>query len=747
MLELAIRVCAVLIGAQDASQERVVTLERDDLAISESCTVRVPPGLVIPDSNGNAVVHITADNIAVRFEGELRGAADGQAPDEYSGFGIRITGSRVKISGARVSGFKCGIWATRTDWLILEDCDVSGNFRQRLKSTVAAEDQSDWLWPHENDANEWLVNYGAGIYIEDSSNVTVRRCRARKGQNGLCLDRVQASEVYDNDFSFLSGWGIALYRSSGNMIARNACDFCIRGYSHGRYARGQDSAGILMFEQCSDNQVFFNSATHSGDGFFGFAGKEALGQDPAPTPDFIYAGRGNSSNFLAGNDFSYAAAIGIEMTFSARNAFAYNRLVGSNYGIWGGYSGGSLVRGNTIEDNTIAGIAVEHGAEWIIDQNSFARNARAIQFWWDEDKDLLALPWAKENPTVCVRNVVFRNTFTDEKVGIELRGGAGMIGVLENRWIDEGQPVGRNKIDCDDKSDFKEDDPMMSRSLRALDLPTPEELRAPGESTPVGARKHLAGRHRIIMTEWGPYDWESPLLQLVEDAGGKHVYRVLGEAPAEWARASAGAAAEPGDAGPSAALKQSKDGQIVEVTADGEGAVTPYDLVVAVGDEELRSRGTLIAADWLIRVFPSDADPRTDMTGWRAAADSDRAIEFHAPRLDLSYGTAGPSQLAAAPDSLRGANLPADHFGTIATSTLKLPAGRWRFETTSDDGVRLWVEDVLLIDNWTWHAPTTDAAELSLSQPKEVRLRLEHFELDGYATLSLRLHRIGDAEE
>ena len=46
----------------------------------------------------------------------------------------------------------------------------------------------------------------------------VRRSRARDGQNGLILDGVQASRVYDNDFSFLSGWGIALWRSSDNTI-------------------------------------------------------------------------------------------------------------------------------------------------------------------------------------------------------------------------------------------------------------------------------------------------------------------------------------------------------------------------------------------------------------------------------------------------------------------------------------------------------------------------------------------------
>ena len=165
----------------------------------------------------------------------------------------------------------------------------------------------------------------------------MRRCRARKGQNGLVLDRCEKAQVYDDDFSFLSGWGIALWRSSDNVIAKNACDFCIRGYSHGVYNRGQDSAGILLFEQCSWNVIAENSATHCGDGFFGFAGQEALGSVPPPSAGFSYRGRGCNANRIWRNDFSYAAAHGLELTFSFGNEIVSNRLFGNAIcGIWGG---------------------------------------------------------------------------------------------------------------------------------------------------------------------------------------------------------------------------------------------------------------------------------------------------------------------------------------------------------------------------------------------------------------------------
>ncbi len=153
-----------------------------------------------------------------------------------------------------------------------------------MRSTAGAEDGADWLYPHNNEDYNWLKTYGAAIYVDQSSNIDVHDCHVTHGQNALILDRVTNSKVFDNDFSFNSGWGIALWRSSENVVSRNAADFCVRGYSHGVYNRGEDSAGILMFEQCCRNVIAENSATHGGDCFFGYAGREALGEGRSTRP-------------------------------------------------------------------------------------------------------------------------------------------------------------------------------------------------------------------------------------------------------------------------------------------------------------------------------------------------------------------------------------------------------------------------------------------------------------------------------
>jgi len=435
----------------------------------------------------------------VELVGELRGAPREQAADAFTGVGILVSGHDVTLRGARVSGFKVGIHAVGADGLVLEDCDVSGNFRQHLRSTKAKEADEDWLDPHHDDAHEWLTNYGAGLFVEDAKGVTVRRCRARAGQNGLVLERCAKAQVYDNDFSFLSGWGIALWRSCDNVLARNACDFCIRGYVHGVYNRGQDSAGILLFEQCSNNVIAENSATHCGDGFFSFAGQEALGGVPPPTADFDYRRKGCNDNEIYRNDLSYAAAHGLELTFSFGNVIRANRMVGNSIcGIWAGYSQETDIRENHFEENGAAGVGlerggidIEHGSKNLIVHNSFARNACGVHLWWDADEHLVKLPWALANGHRSAGNAVAHNEFDGDTIAIQLRecdstyvGDNTMTSVGEELVV-SGNPPGSGGLESAP--------PQLNRGLC-------------GERRPVGAHDALAGRDKIVVDEWGPVE-------------------------------------------------------------------------------------------------------------------------------------------------------------------------------------------------------------------------------------------------
>ena len=87
------------------------------------------------------------------------------------------------------------------------------------------------------------------------------------------------------------------------------------------------------------------------------------------------------------------------------------------------------------------------------------------------------------------------------------------------------------------------------------------------------------------------------------------------------------------------------------------------------------------------------------------------------------------------------AKLGADRFGMIATTRLPLSAGVWEFTTLSDDGIRVIVDERAIIDNWTWHGPTRDTGTLNLPEDRTVEIRVEHFEIDGFATLELKISR------
>jgi len=70
--------------------------------------------------------------------------------------------------------------------------------------------------------------------------------------------------------------------------------------------------------------------------------------------------------------------------------------------------------------------------------------------------------------------------------------------------------------------------------------------------------------------------------------------------------------------------------------------------------------------------------------------------------------------------------VPVDNFSGRWTATLNLSPGRYRFSASSDDGVRLWVNDQLLIDAWFDQPVRTFTGEYDVTGP--TRVRIEYYE-------------------
>src|SRR6266550_6898034 len=303
---------------------------------------------------------VRGDNITVDFSGATLEGIDPQAdPDQARDTAIVIDGgSNIRIVQARIRGYKVGILARGTRRLSLRNNDLSDNWKPRLFSLVEHESLVDWLSFHHNEKDEWL-RFGAAIYLADVQGGEVRENTVLESMNGLLIVRTSGLMIRDNNFSFNSGVGIGLYRSSDDSIVHNQLDYNVRGYSHGFYARGQDSADLLIYEQSSRNFIAFNSLTHGGDGVFLWAGQATMDSGTG----------GANDNIIYANDVSYAAANGIEATFS-RNTIIANRAWGSEYGIWGGYSSGTRIEGNEFRGNR-TGVAIEHGQNNTINANRF----------------------------------------------------------------------------------------------------------------------------------------------------------------------------------------------------------------------------------------------------------------------------------------------------------------------------------------------------------------------------------------
>ena len=722
--------------AETRLPERI--LDEDDLVVTRSCRIVIPKGKVIADVQGDGVIHVKGKGLTIRFAkgSVLRGAASGTPWDRLTGIGIHVVDSPdLVLSGLRVHGYKVGVQIERSDRILVEDLDASDNFRQRLHSTPEREDGMDWLTPHDNDDHEWRKRYGAALYLEKCAAPTVRRVRVRHGQNGIVLDRVLGAKVYDNDCSFLSGWGLALWRTSDCTITRNAFDFCVRGYSHGVYNRGQDSAGILMFEQCHENFLAENSATHGGDGFFGNSGKEALGQKKTTKRLSSYRGVGNRANAYLRNDFSYAAAHGLEQTFSFGEEIQENRFVGNAIcGIWGGYSQNMTIHKNHFEANgdkgyglERGGIDIEHGKGLTITNNTFVKNRCGIHLWVDEDAALKKLPWVQDNPEKGGKTWILFNVFDGDDLALHLRGkvegvrfgSSDMKNVKEKTRLEGGAAL----------TEFKASNVI----AQVLD-----DRKILGKTHPVGARKGLRGRENIVMGVWGPWDHESPLLRPLArtDKGvAWELYGVSGQPTVEFPRTGM----PRGLSLLQMPLNKKKDRWRLSLLADKPG-LHPYDLHWTGKGFSHHLVGAVLQTSWKIRVFPWKTDPRKDYKAWKKEAEKG-ALTATRSSLHLLYGMKGPRSLGLS-EEITKQGPGNDHFGTLAETRVQLPTGQYRIRTRSDDGIRVKADGKTLIDDWTWHASKTHEALLTLPRARMVRLSVEHFELDGYSVLELDLQKI-----
>jgi hypothetical protein len=80
--------------------------------------------------------------------------------------------------------------------------------------------------------------------------------------------------------------------------------------------------------------------------------------------------------------------------------------------------------------------------------------------------------------------------------------------------------------------------------------------------------------------------------------------------------------------------------------------------------------------------------------------------------------------------------VPDNYVALTAEAEASIPAGRHALRVISDEGVRVWIDGALAIDNWTPHESVVDEAPIPAGRR---RLRVEYFERTGFAELRVEI--------
>lgn len=112
--------------------------------------------------------------------------------------------------------------------------------------------------------------------------------------------------------------------------------------------------------------------------------------------------------------------------------------------------------------------------------------------------------------------------------------------------------------------------------------------------------------------------------------------------------------------------------------------------------------------------------PNMDFTG-----DAKKQVDSE---IDFNWGQGAPMD-----------GIGADHFSIRWTGQIQPKNSEtYTFTTTSDDGVRLWINGKQIIDNWTDHPSADDTGTIALEAGKRYDIVLEYYENEADAVCKLQ---------
>jgi hypothetical protein len=467
--------------------------------------------------------------------------------------------------------------------------------------------------------------------------------------------------------------------------------------------------------------VALNSATHGGDGVFLWAGNYTMNTGQG----------GSNDNVFYANDFSFAPANGIEATFS-RNAFVANIAEGNDYGLWGGYSFDSRIVANCFANNRY-GIAIEHGQQNSIIGNRFIGDSTAIRLWGDS---IQPSDWGypKHRDTRSRDYLIEGNLFEGTPRKFQLSNSANIrisppdTGAVppnsdRNQAVSSLSHIPHLTSTCDTIPSVPDDYADLVPELTGVPREIPK---------PTVPRRH---RSAIIVDEWGPYDYQYPRLWPVDSTRAVPLRLAVHGPPGSWTLVGrAGVqeiSASSGRVGDTIRVTPRADSAgLWEVVMEYRGAAT----TTARGERKGPGEAVRFAWEryeppvaWQFRAWAwaDSLDPRRE-GNWERLTTGPRLLDRTMPRLDFMWYR----------PTMR--ELPQARFAVEASGRIDLPTGDYTVRAISDDGIRVWIDGRMVIDNWDLHGSEIDYAPLTGGAHE---LKVQYFQIDGWAELRLDILR------
>ncbi len=126
-------------------------------------------------------------------------------------------------------------------------------------------------------------------------------------------------------------------------------------------------------------------------------------------------------------------------------------------------------------------------------------------------------------------------------------------------------------------------------------------------------------------------------------------------------------------------------------------------------------------------ITPQHTDPTWQASYWNNTSLSGNPVLIRAEtNIDYDWWVNAPD-----------AAVSADYFSARWTKYIDTVAGTYTFSATSDDGIRVWVDNQLIIDKWYVHPAETYTADKYLESGHHL-LQVEYFEETGLAVAKLQ---------